>query len=192
MSNDQDRGDGPPTFGSDDDNNDNETSMYASAISPGTVDVSLSGADDEDDENPFGLPPPSSRPKTSTNTTNTVESSTLYPADSAADKTTNDDDDDDVFGVNKQNTTSSTLSVPPQVPIAVPNPQPSSPIKQEAPVYENLNTSSPQTTTTTYNSQTSSSSATANKPSTPKRSPDDTIEITVSDPTKVGDVSFID
>lgn len=191
MSNDQDRDDGPPNFGSDDENTGNDSSMYVSTISPDQAGALGGGDDDDEEENPFGLPPPApSRHKSSTNTTNTVESPTVYPEASSAVKL-DDDDDDDVFGVNKKTNSAAPLSIS----TPVPDPQPSSPIKQESALYENLNTSSPQPTT--FNSQVSSSTPVSNNETTTeskpvrKRNDDDTIEITVSDPTKVGDVSLI-
>ncbi|CAF5142777.1 unnamed protein product, partial [Rotaria sp. Silwood1] len=75
MSNYPEQNEPPPDVGHDDDDNNtntkNDDSMFVSAISPATVDVSLSGGED-DDENPFGSS--TTREKTPTNTTNTVES----------------------------------------------------------------------------------------------------------------------
>jgi hypothetical protein len=178
----QELGEAPPNFG-DDDENTTDNSMFVSAISPGTVDISLSGADDDDDddESPFGAAPV--RQKTPTNTTNTVES------------TVDDDDDEDPFGTKKSsNNTPSSSSVPAQV---VPEPQSPSGKKQESHLYS---PDSPRPTTT-FDSQISSSTpnsksnsgeatTTTSKP-VQKRSSEDTIEITVSDPAKVGEVSLI-
>jgi len=177
MANDQEHVE-PPSFG-DDDENTTDDSMFVSAVSPGTVDISLSGADDDDEEeSPFGAP--SVRQKTTTNTTNTVES-------------TVDDDDDDPFGTKQTSNNTQSSSVPAQV---VPEPQSPTPKKQESHLYS---PDSPQPTTTTLDSQISSSTptsksnageATTSKP-VQKRSSEDTIEITVSDPAKVGDVSLM-
>jgi len=179
MSNDQEHLE-PPSFG-DDDENTADDSMFVSAVSPGTVDISLSGADDDDEEeSPFGAPPV--RQKTPTNTTNTVQS------------TVDDDDDEDPFGTKTTSNNTPSSPVPAQV---VPEPQSPTPKKQESHLY------SPDSPgpTTTLASQISSSTpisksnsgeaaATASKP-VQKRSSEDTIEITVSDPTKVGDVSLM-
>jgi len=176
----------PSEFGVDDDESKENDTMFVSAISPGTVDISLSG--DEEDDNPFGDEPPTTRKKTPTNTTNTVESSAsdennLFQANSASVKV--DDNDDDLFGTNKS-TAPATVSPP------------SSPKPQDNQSYSaDLNASSGSSSQpTTFDSQVSSSTpvstneaaASASKP-VKKRSDDDEIEIAVSDPTKVGEVN---
>ena len=175
MSDDQEHGDAPPNFGDDDEN-----AMYTSALSPEPVDISLSGADDDDEEeSPFGSPPV--RQKTPTNTTNTVEANV-----------NNDDDDEDPFGMKKASNNAPSLSVPAQVPIAVPEPQSPTPKKQESNLYPtDLNTGSSSLDSELSSSTPVSKSETVTTKPVQKRSSDDTIEITVSDPTKVGDVSLI-
>ena len=151
----------PPEL-TDDETNKTDESMFSSAISPPTVDVSLDAVDDNDDdeENPFGettsTPIISSaqiREKTPTNTTNVIEA---MPSSF--------DDDNDPFGVE-----TSQITTP--IKIERPAPSPPTPIQTEF--------SSPLTTTESIEI----------KPSAPiQRSNERKIEITISDPTKVGEV----
>ena len=183
MSNDGALADIPPI--DDLNGDDNETSMYASAISPGTVNVSLD--DDDDDEDPFGeRTSTSTRQKTLTNTTNTVETTAddenkLFKADTSAVKV--DEDDDDLF---QKKNTSSSLTIPTQVPIAKPATQAS----QLYPTDLNTSSSPSATYDSGFSKDDSNETSTISKPPIHKRSNEHTIEITVSDPAKVGDVSF--
>jgi hypothetical protein len=205
MSNDQEDQNAPPEFGFDDDNNKNDDSLFVSVLSPTTVDVSLSGGEDEDD-NPFGQPAPPAREKTPTNTTNTVESSVdneknlVQQEKSMIDV---DEDDEDVFGVKTDSNNAPVLAAAPQVPVTVPEPPPPTPVKQESPsfsVASNTSSPSPVQSKPTFDKQVSSSTpvsktvlsetVTTSK-SVQKRSNINDIEITVSDPSKVGDVSSI-
>jgi len=155
----------PPDFGEDDDQ------MFKSATLPVTDDVPLSEDDDDDDDNPFGEP----------------------------------------SGKNK-----TPLTIP---PITVPEPQSPTPVKQETqsptPVKQETqffssdsgmnstekNTSiiQPVHATTLFESQFSSSKPIASEntnittdvKSVRKRSNEHNIEITVSDPTKVGEVCLL-
>ncbi|CAF0782221.1 unnamed protein product [Rotaria sordida] len=206
MSNDQEQLEQPPPdFGHDDDDNNttntkNDDSMYVSAMSPATVDISLNGEDD--DENPFGEPS-TTREKTPTNTTNTVESyvdneKTLFQPDKATLEM--DEDDKDLFGSENTSSNEPPIAAAPPSPTVVPERQlstpPSTPLKQETSLYPNVNTVQPVQSNTKYESQISSStptpksvlseSTTESKP-VRKRSQEHTIEITVSDPTKVGE-----
>ncbi|CAM4914025.1 unnamed protein product [Rotaria socialis] len=73
MSNDEEQHETPPDIINEDDSNSkDDDSMFVSVMLPNTVDVSLSGGEDND-ENPFDEP--TTREKTPTNTTNTIESS---------------------------------------------------------------------------------------------------------------------
>ncbi|CAF0843540.1 unnamed protein product [Rotaria sp. Silwood1] len=206
MSNYPEQNEPPPDVGHDDDDNNtntkNDDSMFVSAISPATVDVSLSGGED-DDENPFGSS--TTREKTPTNTTNTVESyvdneKNLFQPDKKTVKV--DEEDKDLFG--EENTSyNQQPSDSPSVPIVVPEKQPSTPpptpIKQETSLYStdsSVNAGQPLQANVPFESQLSSSTPTLksvlSEPSTDskpvqKRSHENNIEITVSDPTKVGD-----
>jgi hypothetical protein len=169
----------PPDFGVDDDTTTNDDSMFVSAISPTTVDISLSGADEDDDENPFEAPPTTTRIKTPTNTTNTVESSVddenkIFQQGNLPVHV--DEDDEDLFAAKNTDNNSPSVSVPAQVPIALSEPR--TPVKQENQFYPtDLKSGYGETTT-------------ASKP-VKTRSTENNIEITVSDPTKVGEVSLI-
>jgi hypothetical protein len=171
MSNDSEHRNSPPDFGDEDSKDDDQ--MFKSATLPVTDDIPLSGEDD-DDENPFGEP--AVQKKTPTNT---IEPST---------------------------NNSTPLTVPPVTPIAVPEPQPPTPVKQDTKLFPSdsginatqINTSAtePARSTTSFESQLSASKPissetagiTTNGKSAQKRSDDHNIEITVSDPTKVGEV----
>jgi sorting nexin-1/2 len=137
--------------------------------------------------------------KTPTNTTTTFETSAdqekKSPEQDKIQLKVDDDEDDDIFGVKS----APPLAVPVQVPVAIPEPQSPSPKKQESelyPVDTNVNSPQPARSTIPFESQLSSStpkqksilteSLTTNKP-VQKRSDDHNIEITVSDPTKVGE-----
>ncbi|CAF2807375.1 unnamed protein product [Rotaria sp. Silwood2] len=208
MSDDQEQREQPPDFGHDDDDNTNNANtknddvMFVSAMSPATVDVSLSGGED-DDENPFG--PSTTREKTLTNTTNTVESyvdneKTLFQKDKTTVEV--DEDDKDLFEAADTNFNQS-VPVSPQVPIVVsesqPSTPPSTPLKQETSLPStdsSDNSAKPVQSNIPFESQISSSTPTSksvlSEPSTEskpvqKRSREHTIEITVSDPTKVGE-----
>ncbi|CAF0789435.1 unnamed protein product [Rotaria sp. Silwood1] len=206
MSNYPEQNEPPPDVGHDDDDNNtntkNDDSMFVSAMSPATVDVSLSGGED-DDENPFGSS--TTREKTPTNTTNTVESyvdneKNLFQPDKKTVKV--DEEDKDLFG--EENTSyNQQPSDSPSVPIVVPEKQPSTPpptpIKQETSLYStdsSVNAGQPLQANVPFESQLSSSTPTLksvlSEPSTEskpvqKRSHENNIEITVSDPTKVGE-----
>ncbi len=173
MSNDLEHRSSPPDFGDDDTKDDDQ--MFKSATLPVTDDVRLSGDDDDDDdENPFGEP--TVRKKTPSNTRNTIETSS---------------------------NNSTPLSVP---PVATPEPQPSAPVQHDTQQFSSdsavntaeINTSvtQPVRSTASFESQHSTSKPivseatgiTTNSKPAQKRSNDHNIEITVSDPTKVGDV----
>ena len=133
----------------------------------------ISLSGDDDDENPFGES--AVRKKTPTNTTNTVESSTNDAA---------------------------PLTIPPVTPIAILEPQPPTPVKQESELFP-PDSSVDTNTSVTYPTAPFESQLSASKPlasettgitttniSPPKQSTEYNIEIAVSDPTKVGEVGF--
>ncbi|CAF0998187.1 unnamed protein product [Adineta ricciae] len=203
MSNDQDQHETPPDFEVDDSSKADDT-LFVSAISPTTVDIPLSGGeDDDDDENPFGEAPPA-REKTATNTTNSVEvpveneRNLPEPEKSIVDI----NDDEDIFGANTPVATATTSSSTP-VPKSelATGPAPSTPVKQESSLFSvDTSSSSPKTpvvkSTPSFDSQISSSTSTTKNVlsgtvtashTVEKRGKDNDIEITVSDPTKVGD-----
>jgi hypothetical protein len=213
----------PPDLGTDD-LNETDNSMFTSALSAPTVDVSLSGEEDEEEENPFGEPKP--RKKTPTNTTNTVESSVDNEKKvfEQAKSTINiDEDDADLFGKDNTDNNASPVVTATQIPVAGPKPQsptpekqksslfstssststPRTPVNQEEPLFpteSSVNSPSSVRSTPPYESQFSASTSTSknilsqtitsSKPAR-KYSKVHDIEITVSDPTKVGDVSLI-
>ncbi|UJR16070.1 hypothetical protein I4U23_002983 [Adineta vaga] len=205
MSNDQDQHETPPDFGVDDDNTKVEDSLFVSALSPVAVDVSLSDGenDDDDDENPFGAAPPA-REKTATNTTNIVETSVeneqnLFEPEKPV---VNLDEDDDIFGVKtpSNNQTSVAAAAPSPVTVTKTESSPPTPMKQESPLFSvdtSVNSPPPPVRSVpSYDSQISSStpisksvlSGTVTATHTAaKRGKDNDIEITVSDPAKVGD-----
>jgi hypothetical protein len=221
MTDGQEQRDTPPDLDMDDDFNKTDDSMFTSALSPPTVDVSLSAEEDNEDENPFGESKP--RKKTPTNTTNTVETSVDNEANlfEQPQSTINiNEDDEDLFGLD--NNPSPAVAAP-QTPIVTPEPQPRTPLKQESPLFStssNMNSPSTPTkqekplfstdssvnspppirSTPSYESQTSSSTpvsksilnqtVSTSKP-VRKYSKVHDIEISVSDPTKVGSVSLI-
>jgi sorting nexin-1/2 len=197
MSNDRDDGAAPPDFEADDPKNDDP--MFVSAMSPGTVEISLDGGDDDEEENPFVTPTPASIPKTPTSAVpsyvDDVEK-TFFQQDDA--KVPVDEDDDDPFGEKKTSSKPPPSPASSPVPKATPEPQPSTPVKQQSQFYTgDLNAAPPSPSRpSTYESQSSSSTSVSKADSTEKvvttkpvqkRSSEDVIEITVSDPTKVGD-----
>jgi predicted component of type VI protein secretion system len=191
----------PPDFGDDDVKNDD--AMFVSAMPP-TVDVSLSGGEDDEEENPFGQPTPA-RKKTSTNTTATVEpmyenKKNVFEEENIQVKV--DDDDEDLFGETKANN-APPLYVPPVTPVAIPEPITPKPVMQDLNLFPtDLNAASapvaqPVRSSNLFESQMSSSTVPksvtsdlpVSKPSPQhKRPAEHNIEISVSDPTKVGDV----
>jgi hypothetical protein len=112
-----------------------------------------------------------------------------------------DDDDENPFGEIIE-TKKIPLTIPPVTPIAVPEPQPPTPVKQETQFFpsdsteKNTSITQPIHSTPSFESQLSPSKPIANeyinittnaKP-IPKRSAEHNIEIIVSDPTKIGEV----
>ncbi len=201
MSNDRDDGAAPPDFEADDPKNDDP--MFVSAMLPGTVEISLDGGDDDEEENPFVTPTPASIPKTPTSAVPSYvddAEKTFFQQDDA--KVPVDEDDDDPFGEKKTSSKPPPSPASSPVPKATPEPQPSTPVKQQSQFYTgDLNAAPPSPSRpSTYESQSSSSTSVSKADSTEKvvttkpvqkRSSEDVIEITVSDPTKVGDVSLM-
>jgi hypothetical protein len=201
MSNDQDDGAAPPDFEPDDTKNDDP--MFVSAVLPGTVEISLDGGDDDEEENPFVTPALASIPKTPTSAVpsyvDDAEKTFFQQDDSTVPL---DEDDDDPFGEKKTSSKPPPSPASSPVPKATPEPQPSTPVKQQSQFYTgDLNAAPPSPSRpSTYESQSSSSTSVSKADSTEKvvttkpvqkRSSEDVIEITVSDPTKVGDVSLM-
>ena len=171
MSNDLEHRSSPPDFADDDTKDDDQ--MFKSATLPASDDIPLSG-DDDDDENPFGEP--TVRKKTPSTTKNTIETSA-------------------------NNSTPFSVS-----PVAISQPQPSAPVEYDTQLFSsdsavntaetNTSVTQPVRSTTSFESQQSTSKPivseatgiTTNSKPAQKRSDDHNIEITVSDPTKVGDV----
>ncbi|CAF3439485.1 unnamed protein product [Rotaria sp. Silwood1] len=174
MSNDHKHHQTPPDFADDDTKDDDQ--MFKSATLPVTDDIPLSGEDDDDDS-PFGEP--SVQKKTPT-----------Y--------------------VNELSTNNETpFQVPPVTPTAVIEPQISTAVKQDNQLFSrdssisstetNTSTTQPVHSTASLESQSSTSAQvskpmasgttgiTTNTKPTQKRSDEHNIEITVSDPTKVGE-----
>ncbi|CAF4761518.1 unnamed protein product [Rotaria sp. Silwood1] len=174
MSNDHKHHQTPPDFADDDTKDDDQ--MFKSATLPVTDDIPLSGEDDDDDS-PFGEP--SVQKKTPT-----------Y--------------------VNESSTNNETpFQVPPVTPTAVIEPQISTAVKQDNQLFSrdssisstetNTSTTQPVHSTASLESQSSTSAQvsksmasgttgiTTNTKPTQKRSDEHNIEITVSDPTKVGE-----
>jgi len=163
MSNDLEHRHSPPDFGYDDTKDDDQ--MFKSASLPVTDDIQLS--EEDEDENPFGDTSVRKKPLT-----NTIES-----------------------------------SITNGTPIAVPEPQPSTPIKQDNQFFPTdsgvnsteINTPVPVRSTASFENQLSASavvskpkaSETTNSKPIQKQSDDYNIEITVSDPTKVGEVCIL-
>jgi hypothetical protein len=141
-----------------DDDNKDDDQMFKSATLPVTDDIPLSDDDDDDDENPFG----ESSEKTKT-----------------------------------------PLTIPSVTPINVLEPQPSTPVKQETQLFSNdsgINITERNTSITppahSFEIQpppskpimSENTRITTHVKPTEKRSNEHNIEITVSDPTKVGEV----
>ncbi|CAF1293465.1 unnamed protein product [Adineta steineri] len=206
MSDDNDQLNAPPDdFGLDDDTKADE-SLFVSALSPATVDIALSGEEDDEDENPFGDQPP--REKTATNTTNIVESAVDNEknSDQSEKAMTNiDEDDDDIFGVKTTSTNAPLLTTAPsQISVTEPTP-PSLPpaststsANKENTMFDidsDVKSPTPVRSIPSYDSQISSSTpisknvlsgtVTTNQPAQ-KRADHLDIEITVGDPAKVG------
>ena len=186
----------PPDYNADnDDSKDDE--MFTSAISPSTATVPLDD-DDEDDVNdtpaPFGLT--SNQSVVSEGPTSSF-GSTIYDSH-VEKKDNNDSDDEDPFGAKKPSDRSSVPTTPSApVPSNSPTPSPSTPSQLYPSTFAPSTPSSPQPSG--FDTQVSSSSPdykadygqTEGESATPRqRINDDDIEITVSDPTKIGDVSF--
>lgn len=192
----------PPEFV--DEEKKDDDSMFVSVMSPVDVDVPLSGADEDednvDDENPFGAP--ELRVKTPTTTTAVIESAVEPEEDvfntTAVTQTTTvplDDDDTELFGAVEPEpkpasapvkevlpeTPVTPIQLAAAVPVPVPVPSsPSTPIRPSIPFESQVST--PPTKSILSDTVTSSQPV-------QKRSTVHDIEITVSDPTKVGDVS---
>jgi hypothetical protein len=170
MSNDLKHRDSPPDFGDDDNKDDDQ--MFKSASLPVTDDVPLSGDDNDEDEDD------------------------------------DDDDDDNPFGEVREKKKTS-LTIPPVTPIAVPEPQPPTPVKQESHLFStdsninsaerNTSITQPVHSTPLYENQFSASKSLSNENTNlttnvkpiQKRSDIHNIEITISDPTKVGEVFIL-
>lgn len=177
----------------------NDESMFSSVMSSPTVDVSLGVDDDEnDEENPFGettstpivsIPP--TREKTLTNTTNTVETTTPFGGD---------DDDDDPFGVKTEKsapveTLSAAapieISAPAKIERVAPSPPPT-PTPPVTPPIKDIPAPVPPLPSQISTPLTTSIPVEPVKivPTAPiavKRSTERKIEVTVSDPSKVGE-----
>ncbi|CAF4359637.1 unnamed protein product [Rotaria magnacalcarata] len=132
MSNFEEQHETPPDIINEDDSNSkDDDSMFVSVMSPNTVDVSLSGGEDND-EDPFDEP--TKREKTPTNTTNTIESSVNNENKlSQHDKATPhvDKNEPDLFGEEFSNDNSSPFGDAPQTPPATVRKQ-----EQKTPVKE--------------------------------------------------------
>jgi hypothetical protein len=195
--------DTPPDLFTDETNNDD--SMFVSVMSPTTVDISLSAAEDDDDdegESPFG-PTPVRAAATTTMTTNTVEVSAesenklLQQAPTTVQL---DDDDEDPFGEAAPKTSASPVVAAPTKVVEAP---PTTPIKQESelfpidvrptapasPIRASVPFESQLSNRTTTPKSVLSETVTTSQPPVKKRSQGQNIEIHVSDPVKVGDVS---
>lgn len=189
MSNDSESN-APPDFGDDIDiKSDNDDSMFVSVASPTTMDVSII---DEDEDNPFGET--TTREKTLTNTTNTVESSGDNEKTAVQPTKTDDfveEEIKDAPEAEKAMGFSSAFDDSPFIPF-VASQALSAPIKVEPPLQS-------ERSNTPFETQKSSSKPvvtnvfteikTESKPEK-KRSTVYNIEIVVSDPTKVGEVSL--
>ncbi|CAF1034661.1 unnamed protein product [Rotaria magnacalcarata] len=175
MSDDHKHRDSPPDF--DDDDTKDDDQMFKSATLPVTDDIPLSEEDEEEEENPFGES--SVKQKSSTN-------------------------------LNQSPTNNETpLNMPPVTPIVVSDPQLATSANNDAPLFSqdsNVNTTEKNTSTTqpvrsiaSLENQPSgsaqlsrsincgSSALTLNMKPAQKKSDEHNIEITVSDPTKVGE-----
>jgi hypothetical protein len=208
-----------------DDDNQTDDSMFASTLLPATVDISLDGVDDDDDNNEptFGAIPITSQVSTSTsqvvqpmkqlsivdddddeNPFGTTSSTDRTAFNSASSKsipndepkrvasvntpTISNDNDDELFGNNVK--TSKTL--PTMLPVQD--------VKPVLPITQETNSSSKISTfeASPLTSQLSSAATSLPKnilsetlktiPSAPKRSTQYNIEITIGDPTKIGEV----
>ncbi|CAF3064126.1 unnamed protein product [Rotaria socialis] len=178
MSNDEEQHETPPDIINEDDSNSkDDDSMFVSVMLPNTVDVSLSGGEDND-ENPFDEP--TTREKTPTNTTNTIESSEFS------------NDNSSPFGDAPQ-------TPPVTVPKQEPKTPPVTPLKQDVPLFSTeskVYAAEPVRPVSTFESQTSLSKPvttsvfsdllTESKP-VQKRSNEYNIAISVGNPTKVGE-----
>ena len=211
MSHEQEPRDTPPDLFTDETNNDD--SMFVSVMSPASVDISLSAAEDDDDEeeeSPFG-PTPVRAAATTTTTTNTVEVSAenenkLFQQEPSTVQL--DDDDEDPFGeaATKTSAPAVVAAPPPKVveaPPKVVEAPPTTPIKQESELFPvDVYPTAPPTpirAAVPFESQLSnrmttqksvlSETVTTSQPAVRKRSQGQNIEIHVSDPVKVGDVS---
>ncbi|CAF3622766.1 unnamed protein product [Rotaria socialis] len=205
MSNDEEQHETPPDIINEDDSNSkDDDSMFVSVMLPNTVDVSLSGGEDND-ENPFDEP--TTREKTPTNTTNTIESSVdnenkLPQHDKATPHV--DKNEPDLFGEEFSNDNSSPFGDAPQTPpVTVPKQEPKTPpvtpLKQDVPLFSTeskVYAAEPVRPVSTFESQTSLSKPvttsvfsdllTESKP-VKKRSNEYNIAISVGNPTKVGE-----
>ncbi|CAF3083636.1 unnamed protein product [Rotaria sp. Silwood2] len=176
MSNEHEHRHSPPEFADDDTKDDDQ--MFKSARLPVTDDIPLSGEDDDDDDNdnPFGEPSVEKKPP---------------------------------INVNESSTNNETpFNVPSVTPIAISEPQLPTPVKQDNQLFSrdssvssaetNTSMTQPVHPTASIESQ-SSTSAQVSKPiasgtigittnmNPTQRSDEHNIEITVSDPTKVGE-----
>lgn len=180
----------PPDYNAADDDPKEDEEMFTSAISPSTANVPLDD-DDDDDVNdrtvPFGV---SSNKSAGTEGPSSSFGSMRNDQHELSVEKKDDDpsDDEDPFGEKKSNVRSSVPTTPiAPVKSASPEPAPYTPSQ----LYPNV-PSSPSPRTSGFDSQPSTPSqdykadygATARQ-----RSNDNDIEITVSDPTKIGDVS---